>query len=91
MFDTLVRMSDKRITRADLPSIRQSIGSGGLSPGLVRHLVEEVERLLVERERLVEQIETVAIRWGDVRRILNGLHEWAAGRSSPDEHMHPPP
>jgi hypothetical protein len=84
-------MSDKRITRADLPSIRQSIGSGGLSPGLVRHLVEEVERLLVERERLVEQIETVAIRWGDVRRILNGLHEWAAGRSSPDEHMHPPP
>jgi hypothetical protein len=64
----------RRIGRPEFEIMRRGVGaSGGLPLDQVERLVAETDRLVVERQRVVELVDGLRGPWPDLGRVLNDL------------------
>ena len=68
-------MPDRRpIQPHDLEILRRSLTAGALPRAEAAWLLDELTRLLHERDEIVRAIERLPEPWSDVRAVLNELH-----------------
>lgn len=65
----------RRLTRPEVEILRRSVGASGQLPrDQVERLLDELARLLEEREAAARLVAQLAPPWRDVRGALNELH-----------------
>lgn len=65
----------RRISGPELENLRRSLGaSGGLPKDQVERLVVELDRLLAERRRMAMLVADLRGSWPELRRALNDLN-----------------
>jgi hypothetical protein len=72
MFDT---RSMERVTRNELPSLRQSMGAAPLTALQAARLIETVDALLEERATITKLLGDLPSSLRDLRHTLNELAE----------------
>lgn len=72
---TVARVVSRRpIQLHDVEILRRSLVAGGLPATEVTWMLEELQRLLIERNQIHEILSSLGAPWAEVRRELNELH-----------------
>lgn len=67
-------VSRRPIQLHDVEILRRSLVAGGLPATEVTWMLEELQRLLIERNQIHEILSSLGAPWAEVRRELNELH-----------------